>query len=280
MATYANTYKFIVQTNKKIPAYARSNASPFLMLQTARNLFGGIGSRNALLDVYKSGDGTQASGTVTFTGALSHGSGSSNAAFTFIAGSSGACTVTVGSHTGLTVTGSGTAATDATALAAVIQTALGSDFTVTANAGDVRIIATVYGSYNFTTTVTATGGGKLSAAGATLTSGTPTGSLGTLTVGATAITLGSVPSSATVGTSVDALAASIAATCNANTTVATFGTFTGAVVSHNPVITFTATLPPEQAVVGNQIALSATVGSASGAALTGGANATANSYNY
>ena len=276
---YSSVYNIVVSTNKVIPAAARSKSNPFQMLQSMRNLLGGIGSRNATLQVYKAGDGTQAHGTVTFTGALAHGAGASNAAFTFLAGSVGACTVTVGAHTGLTITGSGTAATDATALAAVIQTALGSDFTVTANAGDVRIISTQYGDYNFTTTVTATGGAKLSAAGATLTGGTPTGSLGTMTVGATVVTLGSVPSGATVGQSVLSIAQLAAAAVNASAASA-FGTAVGSVVANNSVVTFTGTLPPEQAVVGNQIALAASVGSASGAFLTGGVNATANSYNY
>jgi hypothetical protein len=105
-----------------------------------------------------------------------HGSGASNTAFTFIAGSAGACTVTVGPHTGISITGSGTAATDATALAAAIAAAA-PELTVTHNAGTVRIVANATGpaagnlGNAYVTTVTASGGSKLSASSAHLVGG-------------------------------------------------------------------------------------------------------------
>ena len=272
------TYTLIAQSNKRLTDYGATQ-NRFPKLQKGVNLVEGIPSRGGTFAIYRDTDGTQASEYVTLTGTLSHGAGASNAAFTFTAGSTGACTVTVGSHTGLTVTGSGTAATDATALAAVIQTALGTDFTVTANAGDVRIVSTVYGSYDFTTTVTADGGAKLTAAAATLTGGN-TGSLGNVVVGGTTVSLGSIASSATVGTSITSLAASIAATLNANTTVFHYATAAGAVVSNNAKITLTAKLPPPFAALGNLITLTATVLTAHAAAFAGGVNATDNTSVY
>lgn len=278
MADFDYFYTLQIGSNKKLVDYGPTQ-NRFPKLQKAINLLEGIPSRGGSLAVYSDLDGTPATGTLTVTGTLSHGAGSSNAAFTFIAGSTGACTVTVGSHTGLTVTGSGTAATDAAALAVVIQAALGTDFTVTSNAGDVRIIATVKGGYNLTTTVTATGGGKLSAAGAALTGGN-TGSLGTATIKGVAVTLGSVASSATSLVTMAAIGAQIEAAIEASTGASLYVLASSAVVSGNAVVTLTSKVPAPLEVLGNLITLTATVVTASGATLSGGVNATDNTSVY
>ena len=269
--TFTYFYTLQVGSNKKLVDYGA--VARFPKLQKGVNLVEGIPSRGGTFAIYSQADGTPATGTLTVTGTLSHGAGASNAAFTFIAGSAGACTVTVGSHTGLTVTGSGTAATDATALAAVIQTALGTDFTVTSNAGDVRIVATKYGGYDLTTTVTATGGAKLSAAGAALTGGN-SGSLGTATIKGVAVTLGSVASSATVLVPIADIGAQIAAAVAASAGASLYVSAASAVVSNNAVVTLTSKVAPPMAVLGNLITLTATVVTASGATLASGVNAT------
>ncbi len=278
MADFDYFYTLQVGSNKKLVDYGPAQ-NRFPKLQKGINLLEGVAIRGGTFALYSDLDGTPATGTVTFTGTLSHGAGSSIAAFTFTAGSSGACTVTVGSHTGLTVTGSGTAATDATALAAVIQTALGTDFTVTANAGDVRIIATVKGGYNLTTTVTATGGGKLSAAGAALTGGN-TGSLGNVVVKGVTVSLGSVASSATALVSMATIAAQVEAAVEASASASLYVLASSAVVSGDAVLTLTAKVPPPLEVLGNLITLTASVGTASGATLSGGVNATDNTSSY
>jgi len=278
MADFDYFYTLQIGSNKKLVDYGPTQ-NRFPKLQKAVNLLEGIPSRGGSLAVYSDLDGTPATGTVTFTGTLSHGAGGTNAAFTFTAGSAGACTVTVGSHTGLTVTGSGTAATDATALAAVIQTALGTDFTVTANAGDVRIVATVKGGYNLTTTVTATGGGKLSAAGAALTGGN-TGSLGNIVVKGVTVSLGSVASSALSLVSMAAIGLQAEAAVEASTSASLYVLASSAVVAGDAVITLTSKVPAPLEVLGNLITLTASVGTASGATLAGGVNATDNTSVY
>jgi hypothetical protein len=278
---FSKTYYTKVSTNKVIPAAALDNSNPGRMLQTQRNLLGGIGSRNASLSVYDALDGTQADETVTWAAVASKGAGASNAAFAFIAGSAGACTVTIGAVTGITITGSGTAATDATALAAAIEAnaTIGPLFVVTANAGDVRMVSTVEGAYNFTTTVTASGGGKLSAAGAALISGTPTGALGSVVVGGHTEALGDVGASATVGVSAAATAANIDAQLQANADIQLIAD-TSCVYGTDVVLTVTADVFPPQAELGNAITLTATVGTAGAGVLSGGVNAAANSHTY
>lgn len=278
MADFDYLYTLQVGSNKKLVDYGPTKAK-FPKLQKGINLLEGVAIRGGTFALYSDLDGTPATGTVTFTGTLSHGAGSSNAAFTFTAGSAGACTVTVGSHTGLTITGSGTAATDATALAAVIQAALGTDFTVTANAGDVRIIATVKGGYNLTTTVTATGGGKLSAAGAALTGGN-TGSLGNVVIKGVTVSLGSVASSATALVSIESIAAQCEAAVEADSGASLYVLASSADVSGDAVLTLTSKVAPPMQVLGNLITLTASVGTASGGTLAGGVNASDNTSAY
>ena len=273
-------YTLEIGSNKKLVDFGATQ-NRFPKLQKGVNLLEGVPSRGGTFAIYESADGTQASGTVTWGATVSHGAGASNAAFTFTAGSTGACTVTIGSVTGLTITGSGTAATDATALAAVIvaNATLAALFTVTTNAGDVRMVSKLEGGYNFTTTVTATGGAKLTAAAATLTGGTPTGALGSVVVGGHTEALGNVGDSATVCVSATATAANIAAQLLANSAIQLIAT-TSAAYSTDVVATVTADVNPAQAELGNLITLTATVGSASGAVLSGGVNATDNTSVY
>ena len=132
-------------------------------------------SQNAGNEVATAAGAAGQANNLTSLSVASKGSGDANGkTFTFIAGSAGACTVTIGSVTGITITGSGTAATDATALAAAINTsAAGAFVTATSNSGDVRVTAITAGNLGnaIVTTVTATGGAKLSASGTSLLGG-------------------------------------------------------------------------------------------------------------
>lgn len=279
MADFDYLYTLQIGSNKKLSDYGPTKAR-FPKLQKGINLLEGVASRGGTFALYSDLDGTPAEGTVTFAGTASHGAGGTNAAFTFIAGSAGACTVTVGSHTGLTVTGSGTAATDATALAAVISAALGANWTVTANAGDVRIVSALKGGGDLTTTVTATGGGKLSAAGAALTGGN-TGSLGNAVIKGVTVSLGSVPSSALAFVSLDTIAEQCADAVRASAGASLYVLAdTDGTDGDDAVLHLTSKVAPPMQVLGNLITLTASVGTASGATLAGGVNATDNTSAY
>jgi hypothetical protein len=254
---------------------ARASGSKYNLLNVLADVIQGLSQYGFTLDVEVLGsDGTAASGTVTWTATAAHGAGTSNAAFTFLAAASGACTVTVGTHTGITITGSGTANTDALALKAAIDAACASDATkpvVTVNAGDVRMVWDTEGDCgNVATVVTATGGGKLSAAAATLTGGAPTGALGNVVTNGHTVALGSV----TAGQTATQTAAAILALIQADAATSLLVN-SDCAYSTDVVLTLTAKINPSIAEVGNKLTLTASVGTASGAVLAGGVNASA-----